>query len=445
MVVLITAMTSQDNQRIVSQLSKMGHSLHLAETHRAAVSFVGKAAPHVVLCNLAGQIGEARLLLDACNDLDDAIPVIVLSDPARLEDAVTLMKGGAYDFWAGPLDMERLVKTLQWLEERFAPSDSSGGDSSGHGDIITQSPHMNQLKAMVRKVAASSATVFLQGESGTGKELFARFIHGNSDRKTRPFVAINCAALPETLMESELFGYEKGAFTGAIHKKEGKFELAHTGTLFLDEVTEIPLHLQSKLLRVLQESEVDRVGGKKPVRVDVRVIASTNLSLEETVKSGQFRKDLYYRLNVIPIKIPTLRERPEDLTLLCRHFIDKYNRMHRCTVDGLDPQALKALKGHPWPGNVRELENIIQRAVLLAQKGKLAPEHLILEESPIEPGTEIDLMPISEMEKRLIFKALSSFSGNRTRAAEILGISVRTLRNKLHEYRNGGEPMVDVA
>ena len=445
MVVLITAMTPQDNQRIVSQLNKMSHTLHLAETPRAAISFLRKELPHVILCNLAGKLDEVQLLLDACNELEDPAPVIVQSQPARLEDAVAMMKGGAFDFWAGPLDMDRLVKTIQWLEDRLGDSGGASAGLAGHSEIITQNPTMNQLKAMVRKVAASSATVFLQGESGTGKELFARFIHRNSDRRSRPFVAINCAALPETLMESELFGYEKGAFTGAIHKKEGKFELAHTGTLFLDEVTEIPLHLQSKLLRVLQESEVDRVGGKKPVRVDVRVIASTNLSVEETVKNGQFRKDLYYRLNVIPVKIPTLRERPEDLTLLCRHFIDKYNRMHKCAVEGMDPEALKALKAHAWPGNVRELENTIQRAVLLAHKGKLALEHLILDESCVEPASEIDLMPISEMEKRLIFKALSSSSGNRTRAAEILGISVRTLRNKLHEYRSAGEPMIEVA
>jgi len=445
MVVLITAMTSQDAQLIVSQLSKRNHALHIAETPRAAIAFMKKEVPHVILCNLAGQPQEVQMLLDACHDRDESVPVIVLSHPARLEDAVAMMKGGAFDFWAGPLDMDRLVKTVQWLEERIDAAGNVSAGSLAHGDIITQNPTMNQLKAMVRKVAASSATVFLQGESGTGKELFARFIHRNSDRKNRPFVAINCAALPETLMESELFGYEKGAFTGAIHRKEGKFELAHTGTLFLDEVTEIPLHLQSKLLRVLQESEVDRVGGKKPVRVDVRVIASTNLSVEETVKNGQFRKDLYYRLNVIPVKIPTLRERPDDIPLLCRHFIDKYNRMHQCAVDGMEPEVLKALKAHAWPGNVRELENTVQRAVLLAQKGKLAPEHLILDTSGIGPAAEIDLMSISEMEKRLIFKALSSSSGNRTKAAEILGISVRTLRNKLHEYRSAGEPMIEVA
>lgn len=445
MVILITAMTSQDNQRIVSWIGKQHHAMHIAETPRSAISFLKKELPDVILCNLNGQISDVLLLMEACNSQDNPVPVIVFSQAARLEDAVQMMKAGAHDFWAGPPDMERLTKTLEWMEERSESKQSSAAEPREYTDIITQNPTMKQLKAMVRRVAASSATVFLQGESGTGKELFARYIHRNSERKDRPFVAINCAALPESLMESELFGYEKGAFTGAIRRKEGKFELAHTGTLFLDEVTEIPLHLQSKLLRVLQESEVDRVGGKMPVRVDVRIIASTNLSLEETMKNGQFRKDLYYRLNVIPVKIPTLRERPEDQTLLCRYFMDKYNRIHKCAVDGLAPDASHALKAHRWPGNVRELENVIQRAVLLAQKGNITPEHLILDGTGQDISPEIDLMRIEEMEKRLIFKALSSFSGNRTRAAEILGISVRTLRNKLHEYRNGAEAMIEVA
>lgn len=444
MVILISTMTSQESQRIFSALNKRNDTLHLADTPDAAISFLKKERPDVVVCNLNNQLREVSLLLEVCNGVVPPVPVIVVSQDARLEDAVEMMKLGAHDFWTGPLDMDRLTKSLEVLQGR-SENQGRGEESREYTDIITENSTMQQLKAMVRRVAASSATVFLQGESGTGKELFARYIHHHSDRKNRPFVAINCAALPETLMESELFGYEKGAFTGAIRKKEGKFELAHLGTLFLDEVTEIPLHLQSKLLRVLQESEVDRIGGKSPVRVDVRVIASTNLSLEETMRNGQFRKDLYYRLNVIPIKIPALRERSIDIPLLCRHFMNKYNRLHKCRVDGLTPEAARALGQHSWPGNVRELENVIQRAVLLAQNGKLAPEHLILDDSSPDPPSDIDLMPISEMEKRLIFKALSSSSGNRTRAAEVLGISVRTLRNKLHEYRNGGDVMVEVA
>jgi DNA-binding NtrC family response regulator len=445
MVILITSMTSQDNQRIVSWLGRQRFTLHFAEAPSSAIAFLKKEQPDVILCSQNGPISEVLPLLETCNSLEPPVSVIVVSQTATLEDAVEAMKAGAHDYWAGSLDRERLTKTLDWMEEQSTDPEDTVSGPKEYTDIITQNPTMNQLKSMVRRVAASSATVFLQGESGTGKELFARFIHRNSERREKPFVAINCAALPETLMESELFGYEKGAFTGAIRRKEGKFELAHTGTLFLDEVTEIDPSLQAKLLRVLQESEVDRIGGKQPVKIDVRVIASTNVSLEEAVKNGQFRKDLYYRLNVIPVKIPSLRERPEDLTLLCRHFMEKYNRIHKCSANEVVPEAYQALKVHPWPGNVRELENVIQRAVLLSQKGKITTEHLILDGTGSGNAPEIDLMRIEEMEKRLIYKALSSFSGNRTRAAEILGISVRTLRNKLHEYRNGGETLFDVA
>jgi two-component system response regulator FlrC len=301
---------------------------------------------------------------------------------------------------------------------------------------------MAQVKLIAKRVASRNAPVFIQGESGTGKELFARYIHQSSNRSDGPFVGINCAALPESLIESELFGHEKGAFTGAIKAREGKFELASTGTLFLDEITEIPIHLQSKLLRVLQESEVDKVGGKYPVPVDVRVIASTNVPIDAAMKSGQFRRDLYYRLNVIPLKLPALRERREDIPLLCLHFIEKYNHLHGCDVELISPEALKILRDYSWPGNVRELENVIQRAMLLTLEPVITPEHIMLDENDEPPadGLAIELMPIDEMEKLLIHKALASHNGNRTRAAEILGISVRTLRNKLNEYGASQRP-----
>jgi two-component system response regulator FlrC len=236
-------------------------------------------------------------------------------------------------------------------------------------------------------------------------------------------------------MESELFGHEKGAFTGAIKAKEGKFELAHTGTLFLDEITEIPIYLQPKLLRVLQENEVDRVGGKFPIPVDARIIASTNVAMEELLRENRFRKDLYYRLNVIPLKIPPLRDRREDIGPLCRFFLDKYNQLHKCSVETINPEALKVLEKHSWPGNVRELENVIQRAMLLSPDRVLTPEHLLFDDEPASRDSDMELMAISEMERILIHKALDVYDGNRTRAAEILGISVRTLRNKLNEYK----------
>ncbi len=304
---------------------------------------------------------------------------------------------------------------------------------------MPKAPQMLRLKELVRRVAATNATIFIQGESGTGKEMFARYLHQHSERRDKPFIALNCAALPEGLLESELFGHEKGAFTGAIKCKEGKFELAHAGTLLLDEVTEIPIHLQAKLLRVLQENEIDRVGGRYPIPVDVRIIATTNVDPERAITEGRFRKDLYYRLNVIPVKIPPLRERPDDIAPLVQHFLDKYNRMHQRSLTRISPALMQRLQHYSWPGNVRELENVIQRAVLLSVDCDLTPECLLFDTQHQEPAEdrEIELMSIGQMEKLLIGKALEVVSGNRNKAAEILGISVRTLRNKLNEYRQG--------
>ena len=359
-----------------------------------------------------------------------------MTEKADVDDATRLMKLGAYDYWVKPIAAERLSKTIELLSCKVQQTATALGLTPVR-TIITQNPQMLQTKVLAERIAATTATVFIQGESGTGKELFARFIHEHSDRSHHPFVAVNCAALPEGLLESELFGYEKGAFTGAIRTKEGKFELANGGTLLLDEITEMPVHLQAKLLRVLQESEIDRVGGRFPIRVDVRVIATTNTEVNQAVAAGQFRKDLYYRLNVIPIKIPPLRDRPEDTLLLTQHFIDKYNQIHRRAISRATPEAQRRLQAYSWPGNVRELENVIQRAVLIAAGPGLMPECLLFDSETCQPQPPMELMLLSEMEKLMIGKALDSVQGNRTRAAEILGISVRTLRNKLHEYRQG--------
>ncbi len=454
MVVLIIDADPAQSTAPAVFLRDLGHTPVTADTLTGAVKILKRQSVGLVLLGIDGEPSRAVEFLEMVESLDDPPPVIVCMPKAKAEDAVRIMKRGAHDFWIKPVSFERLSKTLQWIEAKAAkaaPAPAVATASAGKaapgaaaGDspaprIVLKNPAMLQVKAMAQRVAASSATVFIQGESGTGKEMFARFIHCNSNRRDKPFVAINCAALPETLIESELFGYEKGAFTGAVKAKEGKFELAHTGTIFLDEVTEIPIHLQAKLLRVLQESEVDRVGGKHPIRVDVRVIATTNLRIEEALQEGRFRKDLYYRLNVIPLKLPPLRERREDIALLCRFFIEKHNGIHGCSVKDVTQEALRMLQEYPWPGNVRELENVVQRGVLLSNDQLLTPECLIFDRethapAPEEPGN-IDLMSISEMEKRLIYKALDTVSGNRTRAAEILGISVRTLRNKLNEYR----------
>lgn len=432
MVILIVATDPSELRNLTACVERYNHRVMTAYSTKSALKTIQGEPVDLVLADLSEHRSQVVALLQEVQLLPQQPPVIVTSEQALLEDAVEMMKAGAQDFWIKPVAAERLLKTVEWLEARAAEARPTG--TGKHSSIITQNRAMLQLKAIAKRVAASSATVFIQGESGTGKELFARYLHHYSERANRPFITQNCAALPENLMESELFGFEKGAFTGAMKAKEGKFELAHGGTLFLDEITEIPLHLQSKLLRVLQEGEVDRVGGKYPIQVDARVIASTNLIIEETVQSGQFRKDLYYRLNVIPLKIPPLRERSDDIVLLCRHFMAQYNELHKCAVERITPEALRVLQEHPWPGNVRELENVIQRAMLLSSERVITPDQLIFDQQLESCSAEVELMSIDDMEKMLIHKALHTFNGNRTRAAEILGISVRTLRNKLNLY-----------
>lgn len=434
MVVLIVENELKEAQSLSSFFQARGHLPISTDTVKSATGLFKKESLGLVMLSLNGNASQAMDFMEMTQSLTPQPPVIIMTRKPRLEDAVEAMRRGAHDFWVKPVCPDRLARTIELFEPKSTKSPASVDSPSS--PIITQDAQVMRIKAMAKRIAASNATVFIQGESGTGKELFARYIHLQSGRKENPFVALNCAALPETLLESELFGHEKGAFTGAIKTKEGKFELADTGTLLLDEVTEIPVHLQAKLLRVLQESEVDRLGGRHPVKVDVRVIATTNLAMEESLKEGRFRKDLYYRLNVIPLKIPSLRERPGDIALLSEHFARKYSQVHGTPVMEISPEALGKLQTHPWPGNVRELQNVIQRAVLLSNERRLTSEHLIFdnEDVPSEQG-EMSLMPLCEMEKRMIHKALSAMEGNRTKAAEILGISVRTLRNKLHEYR----------
>lgn len=304
--------------------------------------------------------------------------------------------------------------------------------------LITRNKKMLEIIVLCQKVAPSKATVLLQGESGTGKELLARYIHYLSPRSRRPFVAVNCASLPETLLESELFGHEKGAFTGALAKKIGKFELAHGGTILLDEISEMNTFLQAKILRVLQENEVDRLGGHHPIPIDVRVIATTNRQLECCVQKGDFREDLYYRLNVINIKIPPLRERPEDIPIIADHYLKYYAQNYGRAVENISPAALAWLQNQEWKGNVRELKNKIEYAVLITNKNFLDVEDF--GEKGMRPGENPTLPPMDslclrDMEKRLILRALETTQGNRTQAAKILGISIRTLRNKLNEYK----------
>ena len=315
--------------------------------------------------------------------------------------------------------------------------------------IITKDPKMIAIMDMLKNVAKSKSSIMIQGESGTGKELLAKYVHQCSNRRNQPFVAVNCAAIPHNLLESEMFGYEKGAFTGASQRKLGKFELAHTGTLLLDEVSEMEIHLQAKLLRVIQESEVDRLGGSSPIPIDVRIISTTNIHLPSAIANKTFRGDLYYRLNVIPVKIPTLRERNDDILYLADHFLEKISKEKGIRKPVLSEKAAAFMKTYRFPGNVRELENMIERAVLMTDGDFITQESLCMESSENSDAgqpQELAPTPISEMtplnstktlkdiEKEMICDTLSRVDGNKTKAAKLLGISVRTLWNKVNEY-----------
>lgn len=313
-------------------------------------------------------------------------------------------------------------------------------------EIVTGDHRMKELIQLARTVAQSKATVLIQGESGTGKELMASLVHENSNRSNRPFVAINCAAIPENLLESELFGYERGAFTGAVSGKAGKFEFANGGTLLLDEISEMDIRLQAKLLRVLQEGEVDRIGGRKPIQVDVRIIATTNRNLAECVKNGTFREDLYYRLNVVNLTVPPLRDRVGDVRLLAERFMSVYAAKNSKALSGFTSEALGVLETHTWPGNVRELENAVERAAITAKGPYIYPQEVVIQqgaEGRLRAGDDDAAgdrawMPgktLNDIERNVILEALQYHHGNRTHTARALGISIRTLRNKLAEYR----------
>jgi two-component system response regulator FlrC len=357
--------------------------------------------------------------------------VVLTSGTNSVDTAVQAMQAGADGFLTKPFDSTCLQEEVDRLL-RLARHESHGVGASLAG-IVTQEPQMLQLLETAARIAQSPAPILIQGDSGTGKELLAREIHLRSPRRDKPFVTLNCAAIPESLLESELFGHERGAFTGAIARRMGKFQMAHQGTLLLDEVSETSLQFQAKLLRTLQEGELNPVGRDRPLRVDVRVLATTNRCLREELQAGRFRQDLFFRLNVLSLRLLPLRERPGDIPLLARHFVEKH-RAHCASIVGeVSEAALEHLARHTWPGNVRELESCIQRALLLCTERVLRPEHLhvdtALVPSPPTTGTR------SEMERRLILTTLERCGGNRTRTAEALGISVRTIRNRLRQYR----------
>ena len=418
-------------------------------------------------------------LLKDIKRLDSAKPVIMATAYATVETAVEAMKHGAFDYIKKPIDFDSFLflveralafkgHTGSMVPLEGEPKPVKGRVTETSKEIVTQNQEMLNLLDVAQNIAKSKATVLIQSESGTGKELLAHYIHDHSERAGKPFVAVNCAALPDTLLESELFGYKKGAFTGANQDHRGKFEQAHTGTILLDEISEMALPLQAKLLRVLQEHEIDKVGGKEPIQVDVRVVATTNRGMLEMVASGNVREALYFRLNVIPLALPALRERMDDLPVLVEHFLDKHSRLNKRERPTVSPETMAILRDYRWRGNVRELENVVERALLLCDGKEIKPHNLLMhsqmgkqsinqdlarattsqptsegaEEIPESKDSALGIevgMSMKEAEKKLIFETLRETGGNRTKAAKILGISIRTLRNKLNEYRAEGE------
>lgn len=405
-------------------LRRKGYEVVTAEDGDEALTLLSRENFSAILADVKMPGMDGLTLLRSVREVSPDTPVLMMTAFGTIEDAIEAMKEGARDYILKPFSPELIENAIRKV---VIPD----VDRAKFG-IITRNRRMGEIIEMAREVASTSATVLIMGESGTGKELLARFIHASSGRRDKPFVAINCASIPEGLLESELFGYEKGAFTGALSRRVGKFEMANGGTLLLDEIGEMGLNLQAKLLRVIQEKEIDRLGGRGPVPLDIRIIATTNRSLKEEVKKGRFREDLFYRLNVFPIVLPPLRERPDDIPLLAEHFLRVFSVRNGKNIEGFTEEAVEALIASPWKGNVRELENVIERAVLVCRGKEIDVKDLFYGEEDLSPYFHTGT--IREMEKELILRTLKETGGNRTMAARRLGISIRTLRNKLKEY-----------
>ncbi len=424
-------------------LAEEGFDVQEAADGEEALRLLPGFAPDVVLADVRmPRMDGLTLLQRARGDGVDA-SFVMMTAHGTVKDAVAAMKMGAENYLQKPLDMDAVVVSLtRALERRKLQRDveilrERVRDTAGLSKIIGASEPMRQVFELVQRAAPSRATVLVLGESGTGKELVAEALHEGSGRAAGPFIRVNCAALPETLLESELFGHEKGSFTGAIARKEGRFELADGGTLFLDEIGEITAPVQVKLLRFLQNREFDRVGGTKTIKVDVRVVAATNKDLLAEVKAGRFREDLYYRLNVVQIEMPPLRRRKTDLPALVDHFVRKYGALYEKPGARMSREAFQAVLAYDWPGNVRELENAIERAVVLSPDGELLPSHLPPAVAEVRRDGARQLIPgatLAEIEKEAILRTLEVVDGSTSRAAEILGISVRTIQYRLKEY-----------
>jgi nitrogen regulation protein NR(I) len=464
---------------LAAQLAKDGYEVHTAEDGRAAMDVLAEHHVDVVITDLRMPRVDGMQLLAHVASTQPDVPVIMITAHGTVDTAVEALKLGAFDYVTKPFDRAELRSVVakaartRELAERDVATAPSGPPGPGRFRLIGDAPAMREVYTIVDKVADTPSTVLITGESGTGKELIARALHENSSRRELPFIRVNCAAIPRDLMESELFGYEKGAFTGAVTSKPGRFELAHGGTLFLDEIGEIPVSMQVKLLRALQEHEIERVGGIKTIRVDVRVVAATNRDLTAEIARGAFREDLYYRLNVVHVHLPPLRERKSDIPLLVEHFLRRFNERLRKQVRGVDDAAMEALLGHPWRGNIRELENVVERCTLFCDGERITLDDLppeLRRPAAATPGdagaarsTPVDALAAvadeaasasdpglglkeavreaaARVERELIQRALLQTGGNVTHTARLLKISRKGLQMKMKELglREGG-------
>ena len=426
------------------------------ETIEDAQSYLARDNFDLMFLDLRLPDGDGTEFLKELNLRPSKPLIVIMTGFGSVESAVDCMRCGAFDYLIKPFSNDQIEIALKKAEKftqilKVNQYFSLNEDQESQNELMGKSRALDQLRQLIRKIAQTQATVLIQGESGTGKELVARALHKLSPRSSAPFIKVNCAALPENLVESELFGHEKGAFTGAVNKREGRFELAHGGTILLDEISEISLAMQAKLLRVLQEREFERVGGTRTIKIDVRVIATTNRKLDESVERNEFRQNLFFRLNVVPIHVAPLRERVEDILFLSEIFARRFSRKHGVEIHGFTADAQRVLLAHNWPGNIRELQNVVERAVILCESdGNIDPATLNLEvrlakaaldnsntnaNSTTSETSDQPLMTLYEVEKMHIIRALELCRQNRTQAAKMLDINIRTLRNKLNEYK----------
>lgn len=417
-------------------LKKEGYTVLTATSAEEGIEILKNSSVDCLLLDYRLPKMDGIDLLKWLRQSEISIPTIMLTAYGTIEKAVEAMKLGAHHYLVKPVDTQLLLNVLKEAIEKSKGNQKIEDIKSPFPEIIGKSEAMQEVFYIIQMVAESNANVLITGESGTGKELVARAIHNNSLRKSKPFVIVDCTTIPENLLESELFGHEKGAFTGASERKTGLIEIANEGTVFLDEIGELPMFLQKKLLRFLQEKEIQRIGSTQRIKVDVRVISATNRDLEKAVQEGSFREDLYWRLNVVRINLPPLRERKEDIPLLVNHFLNKFSKENNKPIPQLEPEVMELLLSYDWPGNIRELANVMERAVVLSPSGLISIKHLprrIQEKTGWVAKNESSLN-LLELEKSLIIKALNTTGWNQTKAAEILGISRKQLRTKMKHH-----------